>query len=589
MSEAPKRYGGAFTRRLGFRSTFVIAMVLLPLAVVTGLQSDAILREARARSEAALAGATLRAAAPEIAMIQQGRGAAQALAASVPYVVGDTEACMQLMRSFVIEAGETVSFAGYIPADGLMVCGSIGRPHRFGGPAREALLEDPRPAVTVNARGEISGQSVMIFSHPVFDAAGDVTGFVSVSIPHSTLRSGDAPEGSAASPLALITFDEEGDVLTASIAADEAATALPAGRPLEELARDRAITFTGPALSGERRTFSVVPLAEGELFALGTWPAATASFLSTGATVSPYLLPFLMWTGSLIAAIVAIERLVARHIRRLRRSITAFAGGDRLVGDLDFATAPTEIREAAEAFEQMTETILHDEAELEDMVHQKEVLLREVHHRVKNNLQLIASIMNMQIRQTRSPEAKFMIQRLQERVMSLATVHRGLYQTSGLTDVRADELLPDIVRQIVSMASGPGRRFEVSTEVEDIRLTPDQAVPLSLLLTEALTNAIKYAAAPDTGRPKLEVALKRVAGDRTARLDVINSAAPGGAQLEEPQDGTGLGVELVSAFTLQLGGHLEREREGGVYRLSLIFNVEPLAVAEHRNQQGAGG
>lgn len=139
------------------------------------------------------------------------------------------------------------------------------------------------------------------------------------------------------------------------------------------------------------------------------------------------------------------------------------------------------------------------------------------------------------------------------------------------------------------MASGPGRRFEVSTEVEDIRLTPDQAVPLSLLLTEALTNAIKYAAAPDTGRPKLEVALKRVAGDRTARLDVINSAAPGGAQLEEPQDGTGLGVELVSAFTLQLGGHLEREREGGVYRLSLIFNVEPLAVAEHRNQQGAGG
>ena len=71
--------------------------------------------------------------------------------------------------------------------------------------------------------------------------------------------------------------------------------------------------------------------------------------------------------------------------------------------------AAVEIRDVGEAYLKMTDTILHDEAELENMVHQREVLLREVHHRVKNNLQLISSIMNMQMRQSHSSEAKLLM------------------------------------------------------------------------------------------------------------------------------------------------------------------------------------
>ena len=117
--------------------------------------------------------------------------------------------------------------------------------------------------------------------------------------------------------------------------------------------------------------------------------------------------------------------------------------------------APGELVELADAYGMMVDTILQDEAEMEDMVHQKEVLLREVHHRVKNNLQLIASIMNMQMRQARTLEARDLMKSLHDRVMSLATVHRGLYQTSGLTDVRANELMDDILRQLVRMAAAP--------------------------------------------------------------------------------------------------------------------------------------
>jgi two-component sensor histidine kinase len=101
----------------------------------------------------------------------------------------------------------------------------------------------------------------------------------------------------------------------------------------------------------------------------------------------------------------AAERLVSRYIRRLGRAIRAFASGAALWATSD-GGAPAELREVGQAFLRMTDTILHDEAELEDTVHQREVLLREVHHRVKNNLQLIASIMNMQMRRAKSPRPR---------------------------------------------------------------------------------------------------------------------------------------------------------------------------------------
>ena len=116
---------------------------------------------------------------------------------------------------------------------------------------------------------------------------------------------------------------------------------------------------------------------------------------------------------------------------------------------------------------------------MEDTIHQKEVLLREVHHRVKNNLQLIASIMSMHLRKARTPETREVIKGLQDRVMSLATIHRELYQTVGVTDVHVDALLGSIARQVCALATGPGRRFETSLSFDSFEMTPDQVVPLS--------------------------------------------------------------------------------------------------------------
>ena len=340
---------------------------------------------------------------------------------------------------------------------------------------------------------------------------------------------------------------------------------------MTELGKLSARTFTDSSGEDARRVYAVFPLIEGKIYAIGSWPIELAGPVSLA--VSPYLLPALMWLVSLLTAVAAAEWLVTRHIRVLRRSITAFAAGNRRVGELDLPTSTTEIRDVGNAYLAMTDTILHDEAKLEDVLHQREVLLREVHHRVKNNLQLISSIMNLQMRRAYSPEAKTMLKGLQDRVMSLATIHRELYQTSGLTDVRADELLSDIVRQIVNLSSGPGRRFNVTTEFADLRITPDQAVPLSLLMTEALTNALKYAGSMDGSPATLKVSLRRLAGEQT-ELAVVNSLGPEADAEHDMRDkSTGLGSQLMAAFSQQISAQTVTSKTSTEFSMRVLFNL----------------
>ena len=138
-----------------------------------------------------------------------------------------------------------------------------------------------------------------------------------------------------------------------------------------------------------------------------------------------------------------------------------------------------------------------------------------------------------------------------------------------------------IVRQIVKMGAQPGRPFEVETGFDDIRLTPDQAVPLSLLVTEALANAMKYSVAPAGELPQLSVTLKR-ADNGIAVVEVVNSAtaAPGGTPVADL--GTGLGEQLIRAFAQQLAGTLERGSAEEFYRLRVEFPVNPLSDGEER-------
>ena len=577
----PNASRGPIFGRLGFRLMAVFGIALMPLALLSYNQAQSFATESAARWESALFGETLLAAETPIETISRVRGLAAALAMVIAPTINDTSICVDLMRT-VIEVEPEVTFAGFIPVDGRMTCGSTGKPFDFSGsPGRASLLLDPKPVMTVNTRGPITGQSVLIFSHPVRTSGGRLVGFISLSVPHKALKPGfvtpNGQSGDRRAPLGLITFDGSGTVLTSAGEFSTVHERLPVQHPLVDFVGKEPSTFLDTIASGESRTFTVIAIFPGTLYVLGSWPPTQASNSGFVGFLPLWVFPVAMWMASMLVAYLASESQVLRHIRGLRRSITAFAGGDRRVTSPNLSAAPNELRDVGQAYERMMGSVLRDEAMMEDTIHQKDVLLREVHHRVKNNLQLIASIMNLQIRKSVNPEARALVRSLHDRVMSLATVHRELYQTSGLVDVRADELLESIVAQVLHMGARSDQLIETKTAFDTIPLTPDQAVPLSLIMTEALTNALKHARPSEPGKTTLSVTLRRSEPGH-AVLQVSNST-DGGAQpaVYSSMESTGLGQQLVAAFASQLMGKLTVGPEGDTYVVRLEF---PLVAAK---------
>lgn len=575
----------SFGSGVSFRFAGVLALALLPIGFVSILQTDTLQTEISARADAALLGATLRAAEGETNVIRHAQGLVGGLAAIMPTVLDNNEVCVQLMKD-MLKVEPAVAVVAFVPVDNQTTCASTGLEYDFSADPNTQLAHAQRaPFLFVNPAGPVSGVSILGVSRPVFDATDTYRGFVGLSLPHKALRELQVEPvltGRAqATPVIFWTFDKTGTLLTASIELDRAAALMPSDASLIDFVDGSSRVFEATAQNGVRQTYTVVPIIAGDLYLMSSWKPGT-SMAAEGTGMSSYLPTVLMWLAGLVSAAFAAERFVTRHLRTLNSAIVKFAKGDRRLQHIDTAGAPVEIEELATAFVAMTDSITRSEADLEDSVHQKEVLLREVHHRVKNNLQLISSIMNIQIRNAKSGEAKELVKNLQERIMSLATVHRGLYQTSGLADVKARELIPDIVRQIMSLSSGSDRPFETKLEIDDLRLVPDQAVPLSLLLAEAITNAIKHAGAT-RGKPgQLLVRLKR-SGGSDAVLEIINSrntdltASPDAINVN-----TGLGTQLIVAFVQQLGGPHETELTETSHALRVTFRLSPLARAENR-------
>ena len=556
-------------RKLGFQIAFLLAVALFPLSIISVMTATNAARDVKARSEQALIGVTMTAISGEVALIERTQGTAATLALMV-----GADGCGNLMRNVAIDHPE-YALVAFIGTAGDLRCSSTPLDYDFvADPAFAAAIAAPGPTVSVARKGPITKNSILLVSHPVRDSAGQAVGVIAITLPHGTLKSANDP-----GPLEVLTFDRDGEVLTASSGMDTASQQLPQDAALNSLRADQSMAFFGLNKAGQSRVFSVVPIVGGSLFALGTWPGTPTSDLRSTFLTAPFLAPLLMWTASLIVAWLGVERLVIRNIRKLGTSIRSFASGSRSVGDIDMRGAPLEISEMATAYRQMTDSIIQDEAELENIVHQKEVLLREVHHRVKNNLQLIASIMNMHIRKAQNAETREVIRKLQDRVMSLATIHRELYQTVGLTDVHAAELLSSITMQVVKMSALPDRSVAISKSFDNIVLTPDQAVPLALLLAEALGNALKYDENAVQPTVAIEVSLQAVDEGQAVLLVSHSTATPDAAVLEPDP----LSVQLLTAFAAQLGGQIQQKAEENTSQLVIEFALRPLTDAEDRN------
>lgn len=191
-------------------------------------------------------------------------------------------------------------------------------------------------------------------------------------------------------------------------------------------------------------------------------------------------------------------------------------------------------------------------AELSELLASKELLMREIHHRVRNNLQIVSSLLSLQ---ARLPESSTALQDCQSRIESIALVHEQLYRTENLNQIDLGDYLASLSVRLFASLGGSSRDIELKLNLISANVSVDQAVALGLILNELVTNSLKHAF-PD-GRPGVvEVTLTRSEGWLSMRV------RDDGVGKSEPEAG-GLGLTLVATLAQQL----DAEWDEGLVRL----------------------
>lgn len=556
--------------RLALQLLVILTVAILPLGLISIYQTSKVLEESRALSEIALLDRTRRAASEERELIQSAFGAVEAISAASGIFQGRLGLCDDILRQ-LIEVDPRYIFAGFVDLEGNMTCASTGERSDI---SQTEFFQNlgiaPEKRVDTQPLAALDGRIALNISIPVAEGSEQI-GFVWISIPlkiaNELLLEGDEAAD-------LLVFNGSGDILATETFTDDRRKILPQERTLQELAEDKRQTFRALDHAGNVRDFAVVPIVDNTVFVLGSWePGEKINLTGRGESYALYF-PLLMWITAMAVAYVGIHRLVIRHVRKMGAWMRLYAGGHTDFADAQLNHAPAEIEVVAQAFRSMTTRLAEQDRLLKDELDEKTTLLREVHHRVKNNLQLISSIMNIQIRNTRSDEAKHLLRRVQDRVMALSAIHRYLYLSRKLSMVRADQLLDDIIKQLVIVGSvdDANSKIEIATKLAPIEISPDQSVPLTLLATEAATNAVKYCGAPQGQKPWINIVLDDL-GDAYVGLTIVNSFDSDADQEQDENKGTGLGSQLIESFVSQLGGTLETKRLDTRFELHVIFEL----------------
>jgi two-component sensor histidine kinase len=216
--------------------------------------------------------------------------------------------------------------------------------------------------------------------------------------------------------------------------------------------------------------------------------------------------------------------------------------------------------------------VVRSEKAVRSSLREKEVLLKEIHHRVKNNLQVISSLLNLQARYLPDPAAREIFRASQHRVQSIALVHEKLYQSADLSHVDFSDYTVALLGNLFETFDAGQRGISKTVDIGAIRLSVDIAIPCGLIVNELVTNALKHA----------------FPGGREGTVRVILHEGPDGAlDLTVGDDGVGLpegmdprktsslGLDLVFTFADQLNAEVEIGRQGGSFYRFRFRKVDP--------------
>ncbi|WP_425038148.1 sensor histidine kinase [Primorskyibacter sp. S187A] len=553
-------------QRLTPRLVALMTVALLPLGLISIWQTNSVVRDAENAIQSGLVLETVSYAANEREVLERGLGAINGLS-SAPLTLSDAR-CAAVMREFVERNREFV-FVGFLPLSKPAVCVSS---TEIAG-KMSVIDAGPEPSIAVSLEENGGAFMTINVSRPVFDGE-TLAGHMVVSVPNQIVRARLRNAVSGVDDIDLASLTPDGTIIASSAGIDAARAFLPGELTMTQIAEREGQSFKAMAANGEERLYAVAELVDETLYLVGSSVVVSAwQRALSPAWLSAITFPVLMWIAGVGVAIVGLQRLVLRHVRSLRTAMRRFALGERDGTKLHLEDASIEFEEAERAFNRMAFLVTEAEVRAQDDLRDKEVLLKEVHHRVKNNLQLIASIMNMQSRKATSLEAKNMLTGLQRRVRGLAMLHRTLYTTPDMTTINARDLIETVIAEASSIATQPGA---IRSELEDFTLYPDQAVPLSMLVAEALTNAVKYADPDQLASEPVRVLLE-LHSAQVVRLRITNPVTG----TSDDTAGDGLGAQLMTAFVRQLDGTCKQGRVGGLFTVDLTFERRDFEAADY--------
>jgi PAS domain S-box-containing protein len=194
------------------------------------------------------------------------------------------------------------------------------------------------------------------------------------------------------------------------------------------------------------------------------------------------------------------------------------------------------------------------ETALRASLHEKEVLLQEIHHRVKNNLQIISSLVGMQMRRVRDASSRETLEQCQHRVQAIALIHEKLYQSSSLASVPLPDYVRSLTQDIMRAASSSATSVALEFTLADITLPIDTAIPCGLILNELITNALKHAF-PGGRQGRIRISIAQPDAGRL-QLSVIDNGVgmPAGIDVRHCRT---MGLQLVNTLAGQLAAELE--------------------------------
>ena len=282
-------------------------------------------------------------------------------------------------------------------------------------------------------------------------------------------------------------------------------------------------------------------------------------------TLSMFL-PLLMWFAAAWIGWFVVNRLLIRPLVELQRVVAAYHPGEVLQPMRRIRTPAQEISTLAETFREISEDVATHEAEMAEGLDRQRKLTREVHHRVKNNLQIIASLINLHARSSKAPEAIDAYASIQRRVEALSVVHRNHYaELEENRGVGVRSLMSELSASLRATAPSNGSRFVMQVDSDDVHVTQDVAVPVAFLITEIVELAMLT-----DPTALVRISVRKTAEAGRAALTVASAALRPSDALQARLDGQF--DRVLQGLSRQLRAPLDYDPAAGSYRITVTVS-----------------